>query len=269
MPTAAEDLNTKLRLESVFRAEIQRYHRRQVREFTRRFGVSGLAPNFTEDNPALEALLFDHYETVNDVFSDRLRDGMPEDVAITDGEEEEIAAALILWSLNRAPLAATTINTTTQEDAARAIVSANEERAENPTLSAVETAAIAGAFFSRSLIGRQTGIVMTETQIPAELAKATEADVLSGLPAPTSGQAARQVEVLKEWFSVGDSKVRPAHLEADGQKRPINEPFLVGGQLLRWPGDVALGATADNIINCRCSAEYSEADIINLRRARS
>jgi len=267
--TAAQDLNTKLRLESVFRASLEQYQRRQVREFTRRFGMTGNPPNFADDNPALEVLLFDHYVTVGDVFSDQIRGNLPEDVAITDNEEEIIAAALLAWYLTRAPRAAAEINTTTQEDAGRAMLAANEERADNPELSALEAAAIGGAVLNRSLTGRLTAIVMTETQVPAETAKATEADVLSGLPPPTRGQAARQADVVKEWVSIGDSKVRPAHLDADGQKQPLNDPFIVGGQLLRWPGDEGLGATADNIINCRCGAEYDENGIIRIRRARA
>lgn len=59
-------------------------------------------------------------------------------------------------------------------------------------------------------------------------------------------------QVWKRWVSQRDEKVREAHDEADGQEVPVDEPFTVGGELLMYPGDTSLGATAKNIINCRC-----------------
>jgi len=47
---------------------------------------------------------------------------------------------------------------------------------------------------------------------------------------------------MKEWIATMDDRVRPEHAAADGQKRKLNEPFNVGGNLLDEP----------NEINCRC-----------------
>jgi uncharacterized protein with gpF-like domain len=49
-----------------------------------------------------------------------------------------------------------------------------------------------------------------------------------------------------------DEKVRPAHVEANGQIVPFKQPFDVDGQSLMYPGDMSLGASIDNVINCRC-----------------
>jgi hypothetical protein len=54
--------------------------------------------------------------------------------------------------------------------------------------------------------------------------------------------------------------VRPEHAAADGQEQLAINPFLVGGEQLNRPGDTSLGASAGNVINCRCSADYFVAN---------
>jgi len=55
----------------------------------------------------------------------------------------------------------------------------------------------------------------------------------------------------KEWLAVQDDRTRDEHAEADGQAVDIDASFVVGGQLLAYPGDPA--GDPGNIINCRCS----------------
>lgn len=59
-------------------------------------------------------------------------------------------------------------------------------------------------------------------------------------------------QLKQEWNSLMDGRERPAHHEAHGQIRNIDEPFEVGGALLRFPGDSGLGAPLSMTINCRC-----------------
>lgn len=56
--------------------------------------------------------------------------------------------------------------------------------------------------------------------------------------------------IFKRWRSRDDSRTRFAHDRADGQTVPINQPFIVNMEALRFPGDPA-GSPA-NVINCRC-----------------
>ena len=60
----------------------------------------------------------------------------------------------------------------------------------------------------------------------------------------------------KIWNTMEDEKVRPSHAAANGQRRPIGEPFQLAGGLLQQPRDSSLGASLGEVINCRCIASY-------------
>ena len=57
----------------------------------------------------------------------------------------------------------------------------------------------------------------------------------------------------KRWVATADERTRPDHAAADGQEVPNDEPFTVGGEQMMYPGDVSMGCSAWNIINCRCT----------------
>jgi len=59
------------------------------------------------------------------------------------------------------------------------------------------------------------------------------------------------VEMNKVWLSAFANESRPEHMAADGQKVDLNEPFIVWGEQLHYPGDPA--GSAQNTINCICS----------------
>ena len=59
-------------------------------------------------------------------------------------------------------------------------------------------------------------------------------------------------QITHTWLSQEDERVRPTHALADGQTVPINQPFIVGGYRLMFPGDDSLGADIKETILCRC-----------------
>ncbi len=61
------------------------------------------------------------------------------------------------------------------------------------------------------------------------------------------------VVIGKEWSSTKDERTRDHHKDAEGQRVPIDDPFIVDGDLLDYPGDNSHNAKASNIIQCRCS----------------
>lgn len=55
---------------------------------------------------------------------------------------------------------------------------------------------------------------------------------------------------MKEWVAVMDDRTRSSHAEAHGQKVPLDQPFIVGGWSMMYPGDST--APPEEVYNCRC-----------------
>jgi len=60
----------------------------------------------------------------------------------------------------------------------------------------------------------------------------------------------------KRWVTEADERVRPTHRIVHGATIPIDGIFVVGDSLMRYPKDVSLGASIDEIANCRCGLIY-------------
>lgn len=72
-----------------------------------------------------------------------------------------------------------------------------------------------------------------------------------GTQAAAAAAAAAGERLVKEWLATHDSRTRPSHAAADGQRRALEQPFTVGGWPLMFPGDPA--GPASEVINCRCT----------------
>lgn len=68
------------------------------------------------------------------------------------------------------------------------------------------------------------------------------------------GAQSTGIEMVKVWNTVLDGRERQAHQDAYGQSVKMNQPFIVGGEVLNVPGDKT--GSAGNTINCRCSVLY-------------
>lgn len=64
-------------------------------------------------------------------------------------------------------------------------------------------------------------------------------------------------KTLKTWKDVRDKRERKTHLEVGGTTIPIKELFAVGDSLMLFPKDSSAGAASKEIVNCRCSIQYS------------
>lgn len=60
-----------------------------------------------------------------------------------------------------------------------------------------------------------------------------------------------ELDFQQQWLATNDSRTRPTHRTADGQRRRMGQTFDVGSANLRFPGD-PLGP-ADEVIQCRCT----------------
>jgi hypothetical protein len=86
---------------------------------------------------------------------------------------------------------------------------------------------------------------------------------MAGLFHAYTDMAARDgTEFIKEWLDADDARVRPAHVDTDGQRRPLLQPFSVGVDggpkfPAMYPG--ALNLPANLRIQCRCDMLIEEA----------
>lgn len=97
-------------------------------------------------------------------------------------------------------------------------------------------------------------IPVISSSIVNESAEHTKQTYLSVINSIVQNNLDNQPQKTKTWIADLDDHTRPAHADADGQTRLTDEPYLVGGQLLKRPRDTSLGATLDNVINCRCDS---------------
>lgn len=69
-------------------------------------------------------------------------------------------------------------------------------------------------------------------------------------------RAIKSGKTKKQWDDIRDNKERKTHREVGGKVIPIEDAFVVGNSLMRYPKDDSLGADAKEIINCRCTIKY-------------
>lgn len=60
----------------------------------------------------------------------------------------------------------------------------------------------------------------------------------------------------KQWVDIMDKRERKTHREVGGTVIPIEDVFVVGDSLMRYPKDTYYGAEAKEIISCRCTVRY-------------
>lgn len=99
---------------------------------------------------------------------------------------------------------------------------------------------------------RQTGRIVSKTR--ANVIARTETHNAANVSTRT--MAVELGARSKRWMDAGDHRVRVSHRGVEGGAFiPINEKFFVGGERLECPGDPY--GSADNIVNCRCTVDYS------------
>jgi hypothetical protein len=149
-------------------------------------------------------------------------------------------------------------------DQARIIVNTTETQLENSVIRTVGAAAGAGIILNNRQIARQSSRDFINRSIPrSNTIAATEIQNASGQAKYNESFTFKNRELTlvgttliaplkRRWVTEGDEKVRMSHVFADGQTVEMDGIFIVQGQRLRFPGDTALGATSDNVVNCRC-----------------
>lgn len=242
-----------------------------ARQIERSLGPLGgrMVPDFrsTWSDVTVRTLLVAYARTAR-ALAWQLSAEMPEDVRPTDLERRVIAIEMGRVFSRRAAGQAALILETAQRRVARSVGRASEViAAPDSGLTPADLPRLAARDWLRRQKVQARAVAAVETQTAAETAKGIEAARLLGGPSPV--HKAVVGEPFKLWRTQGDSKVRTGqfdHLDADGQRVPVSQPFEVSGERLRWPGDWSLGASGENIYGCRCSAIYEADSVAELRR---
>lgn len=128
-------------------------------------------------------------------------------------------------------------------------------------LSVETTEKLVSAYKTKALKYRADMIARTETMQSINRGKtaAIEQGIDEGL--------FKRHNVKKWWDDTGDGRTRRSHRDLGiryNRKNaiPIEEAFrTIDGDMLMFPGDVSLDASASEIINCRCGVQY-EVDFL-------
>lgn len=268
----ARQLAEKIRLEKAVIRDFRRLFKQMGKDLEAFYSVTGLVSDAELYRDDIKAILLPHYRRVADSFggviSDFLRSAPADEPVIQAlsviAEESDTDISSIISQIetrvilesrefisSRVDSQVQLITQTNQVQLNRSITEtiANISQ-QGGSADAPEVAAEARSEFVRISTPRAETIASTTTQEAAEGIKSIEHTALT-----ETLVAAGYIELSKKaWATLGDSLVRIFHNEANGQTQPVDQPFVVGGQLLMFPGDRSLGASAGNTINCRCSS---------------
>ncbi len=229
-----DDLEEKLRLEGLFLPFVLEAFADEREMFGRSVRRSGLTPREDQIFEIWQPIMRRHMRNTGVVFTDTTGNDVLDNIL-----ENSVAEAMDKRAEAQSQAIANTSKRNMDKSVSMTVEAFKEDGDEfNNGILAV----VAGRLLTRTQTGRDTGILVTSTQTAAETSK----DIV----ATSTGKQ------FKTWVTQGDERVRPTHVLADSQRVLASKPFSVGNSLLMHPGDTSLGASLDEIINCRCSAVY-------------
>ena len=99
--------------------------------------------------------------------------------------------------------------------------------------------------------------IKTEYNFASSRAKTiAQTEVMGSVNAGRNGQISLSGFPRHQWFTALSGETRDTHQAMHGVTVPINEPFIVGGALMMYPGDP--NGPAKEVINCKCIELPSE-----------
>lgn len=253
----AEDTALKMKYERQLQGKFNSLFRTMAAEAETYYKQYDQPINTNDYDSEIHSLLRSHYRKVSAAFSTQMRDQLIKAYRPRETKKlDDTVQAKLNEFINRRSLEQTYyISKTNNDEMLSAYMQAYYDVSFSGLSKDVIAAQGAQAFATRAL-GRSKTIGQTETQLIAEASKDIEANAvqINGLIVDSDGEEITVPEIEKIWVAVLDDKTRDSHVEADYQSVPQDDPFIVQGQKLMYPGDSSLGASLDNIINCRCNS---------------
>lgn len=257
---AANQLALKLKLEPRLRREMSVVFATISKDMRTLYSTRGAVLNAGEFQLEINNILKQQYRRVIKTFGVALRRSIAKSFSCLEMKQidDEVDAELLAFIVATTAIRSREIVATTQRDINKSIAKAIADSLTTDVIAVTDNVVIAEAAqkeFKLITRSRPLTISITETQTAAEGAKFIEATTVAQEAGAIANIPADQI-ARKEWVAVLDNRTRVAHVMADGLRVPVNQPFIVDGERLNNPGDTSLGATAGNIINCRCIAAY-------------
>lgn len=69
-------------------------------------------------------------------------------------------------------------------------------------------------------------------------------------------EAVKNGKTMKRWEAIIDEGTRTDHINVNGKYIPIGQAFHVGDSWMLYPKDTSFDASANQIVNCRCTVIY-------------
>lgn len=255
----ARDLALKMKLEIQLDKSMRKFFKTIAKDMRTHFKATRQVIDPRKYDLELGAILRGHYRKTAKAFEDRLRTNLIKTVGLrlreTKALDDKIKSAVNDHLYKRSNEQTSIISQTNAEEFDNAFQEARSDAfANNSSLSDDEVADEASDIFERRGLGRSKTIGQTETQYAAEATKSIEAYILlSEEDVIADGVVLKPENVTKTWSAILDNHTREAHIEADDQTVDEEEPFIVDGEKLMFPGDTSMGASLENVINCRCN----------------
>lgn len=138
------------------------------------------------------------------------------------------------------------------------IIKKNRVKALEDIMTQINAGLINGESYA-SIAARVATIIgeITGTEASGQYANALRIVITEGHRAQEMGQLAagleaeqQGVKIVRRWDATLDPRTRAEHAAADGKEVGLDEPFIVGGEPLMYPGDPS--GRPSNTIRCRC-----------------
>lgn len=245
------------RLQRLYLERLEQQHSRRVSREIRRAmkdGAksvrAGASPRYgkPEHVQGMRAIMNDLWAASAKVFAEHILGAPAKTIKTTHGPYN--------WKRERFGVVATIITDTVMRDWVRTYGIEKITNITDTTYRDIESIVTQG--IQDGLSERQIGklidaVAPTKSASRAQTIARTETHAAAMASAQASAEATG-IEMVREWVASGGERTRESHDAASGQIVGMNEPFIINGEELMYPGDP--NGSAGNVVNCRCAVVF-------------
>jgi hypothetical protein len=245
---AAIQLRKKLVFEAKLYKKLRKFLKTQSKDIIETFYETGVLPNASFYGSELEQLLMVHHREASEWYGSRQLKQVRKAIKASnnsgiDTRNAIISAAILLMIRQSVADDLEYMANDTNVEVNKALDNNDDKKA------------ILALLASRAV----TRADRHATNINQRNIEGTKQVIAERTPAAISFSAAVTVAVRlkKTWVAIVDKVTRSWHVSANGQTVDVDKPFEVNGEILMYPGDFSLGATAKNLERCRCTSIHT------------